>query len=237
MFGMLMGVGVLSALSQQWASEYARQLEEQRIAKAKESAVEVRKALENAILLENSATYDPNITTAGALDSRVLQQAATVAETKSGSAYQITEVDSSSQFGLQNKRVVIAATDDTFVRDDVAALATVGDVIAYTPEDESGVEVFDSSEARREQVDKSFQYLQQAADSVYNFYAEHLRFPTTGEYTTIENLTHLQDVWGNSFIYERGDDYAAPGGDQVGRIKMQTPWGYTRTISLDMNVQ
>jgi hypothetical protein len=235
MFGMLMGVGILSAVTQQWAQKYAQELEEQRLTTAQENAAEIRQAMENTILLEDSATYDADITTAGALDSRVLQQASSTGKTRGGSNVQIKEVSSTTEFGLQNKRIVVTATDDTYVKADVAALADVSAVIAYDPTDNAAVEVFDSSEARRKQVDLSYDYLLQAADSVYGFYAENLRFPTVAEYAQIENLTRLKDVWGNGFTYERGDDYAAPEGDQVGRITMQTPWGYTRTIPLDVN--
>jgi len=230
-----MGVGILSAVSQQWAQKYAEDMEAQRIAKAKESALEIKLALENAILLEDNASYTQNLTTAGSIDSRVLQQASTVGKTRGGADYTINEVNSTTEFGLQHKRIVVAATDDTYVKSDVTGLVDVSAVIAYNPTDNAAVEVFDSSDPRREQVAKSYSYLLKAADSVYNFYGENLRFPTQAEYTQIETLTRLKDIWGNSFTYERGDDYAAPEGDQVGRIQMQTPWGYTRSIPMDMN--
>lgn len=235
MFGMLMGVGILSAVTQQWAQKYAEDLEAQRIEQAKQSAGEIKLALENAILLEDNASYNADVTTLGNLDDRVLQQASTVGKTRGGSNYQISEVNSTTEFGLQNKRIVVAATDDLYVKSDVAGLVDVSSITAYNPTDNAGVEVFDTSDPRRKQVDKSYEYLLQAADSVYNFYAGNLRFPTIAEYATIENLTKLQDVWGNSFTYQRGDDYGASEGDQVGRIQMQTPWGYTRTIPMDMN--
>lgn len=237
MFGMLIGVGVLSAVSQQWATKYAKTLEEQKIEAAKQNANEISLAMENTILLENSTTYSQDLTASGTVNTRVLQQASTEGKTQGDENYLVKEVDSSVDFGLQNQKIVIAATDDTYIRNDIENLVDVDEVIAYKPTKNQAVEVFDSSIVRKRQVNTSFKYLNQAADSIYNFYAGNLRFPTSAEYDAIFAVTGLKDVWGVPFVYERGDEYAIPDplGDQVARISMETPWGYKRTIQLNMN--
>ncbi|MFT7144836.1 MAG: hypothetical protein ACI9TY_001824 [Alphaproteobacteria bacterium] len=228
MFGMLMGVAVFSASMNHWAKREIVDIDEANRISNREKAIEIKKALENAMLTENIDSENPYS------EDFTMQRAqkflsGSTGKTRSGDDAVLSTVHDSGSFKTSNKKIMIAVTDDQLVRDDVGGLAGAEAMKDYNST-EGSVVMFDSESIRLEQIKESKQRLQREVSQIYVSYTTYgYKFPTTDEYKSqINAATGNKDVWGQSFKYDRKSD-------KLVILSFTTPWGYTYKTKLDMN--
>jgi len=230
MYGMLIGVAVFSTAVSHWAKQDMLKMEEQRIKTEKSHAQDIRNALESAILVENvndvsySEVYD--LGRAQGFLSR------STGRTRTGADVQLTGQDSTTEFGRQNRRIAITASDDTFLRDEVSALGDADALSSYSAQKDQSLEVFDTSKVRTRQIKQSEQILNMEASQLYRYAMENnYTFPpdqATYE-ASINNITNFKDVWGADFTY-----VPSSANPTSATIYFVTPWGVSRSIIVTM---
>ncbi len=223
MFGLLMGLTLFSSNIGIYADRELEKLEERRMALEQARAQDVRQALEYSILAEGtefSADLD-------------LNRALTYAEgagvrTRGGQDLHVVVREGKEEYGLRSKQALITMSDDPLLRAQMEQLADGQALQDFAGPSDRNVVLFDSSAARREQVETSIARLEQVAEIVYGFYANELRMPYKDEYIDeIEGQLSLTDTWGRPFDYFYLED-------DFGQLEFTTPWGYTHSHDLDL---
>ena len=219
MFGMLMGVTVLSSLMQHWAKKELERIEQERQEIASESAEDVKRAIENKILTENIDSGE-GYNTFFDINNLKGNLGASTGQTRSGQDIQITTTSSSGRYNDTSQRIVISASDDAFERQKAADQSDLSGVEAVT--------VIDTTDIRQQQIERSKEHLEMEASQLFRYYiSNEYKFPTGSEYKLFNDKTGLKDVWGQNFKYEKKNNKKA-------KISFTTPWGYTFAKSLSM---
>lgn len=224
MFGMLAGLAIFSSMMAYQARKDILEAEQRKLEQQQEEAEDLMEALENALLTETSATYSADLT----LDRA--QNFATMAsgKTRAGSDITFNQQDSETAYSLDHQRVAITTSDDTLLQNTVSGLTDADAIAGYDAGDSQAVAVFDSKATREQQMDLSYQFMENQATLVYQFYAGNLRFPNSTEYDDLAAISGLTDVWGGAFSYTYISDTSA-------RLTFTTPWGHTQTINMNFN--
>lgn len=243
MFGMLAAIGAVSVASQYYARQDLMKSEQERMAREQQQADRLAYGVEMAVMMETAATYNASVTAAGSLAQRVLQASEGLGITASGSNVVISSFGSTVQGSLTNEQVVIAASDDLFMQQEVSAISSVTDVNAMGMRQNSGVAVADTTAVRRRQLDMCRERREMLASAIYNFFATDavFRMPTLAEYNTLATQYGLNtDFWGCTFLYYRGDEagYTGPSCTTdctgVAQVGFRAPWGATYFQTLDL---
>tara|TARA_R110000868_G_scaffold218576_2_gene469326 strand:- start:251767 stop:252498 length:732 start_codon:yes stop_codon:yes gene_type:complete len=228
MFGMLLGVAVFSGAMNHWAKRELLNIDEANEQSNRNKAVEIKRALENAMLTENvdgDNSYSNDFT----LQRAQKFLSGTTGKTRSGDDALLTTANDSGSFKTSNKKILITVTDDMATRDEVGGIAGADAMIEYNKADGSVV-MFDSESVRLEQIKESKTRLQSEVSQIYRAYTTYgYKFPSTEQYRTQVNAaTGNKDVWGKLFDYDRKND-------KLVILSFTTPWGYTYKTKLDMN--
>lgn len=222
LFGMLAGVAIFSASMRSQAQIQTKRIYEEQAARAAETADTYRRAVEGALMAETNADF-------GNLDTARINQYVSKSVgggTRSGDDVAWGAIDMSNSYNGTNigssQRVMIAATDDDYVRAEVASLAAGGNANTMAQNsltDREDVLTIDTSNIRQKQIQATLSNMNKQAEVLYGFWAENGRFPTVLEYNTnIDPKTDLRTFWGDPIIYVFTND------DEV-RLRATTPWG------------
>jgi hypothetical protein len=230
MFGVLAALSIFSTMLAQWAKEDLKQLQSEKLKRQQAHSEDIKEAIEIAILSENSNIAGNNYSQTYDVGRAQGFLSSSNNTTRGGAAIQIQEVDSSQVQDIQNKRIAISSSDDTFLRTDVAGLANEDAIAAYDSGLDGAMATIDTEALRNQQVKHSRQLLEKEASLLYTFFTENSRFPANqGEYDTdINALTNYKDTWGNDFTYTYASDTEAT-------LGFTTPWGKSFNVRVDMN--
>ncbi len=230
MFGVLAALTIFSTMLSQWAREDLKNLQAEKLQNQQKHSQDFKEALEIAILSENSNTAGNNYSQTYDLSRAQGFLSASTNTTRSGAAVQIREVDSSQVQDIQNKRIAITSSDDTFLRSDVGGLANESAIANYDGGIDKALATVDTEALRNQQVKHSRQLMEKEASMLYTFFTENSRFPATqAEYDSgVNNLTGYKDTWGNDFVYTYASDTEAT-------LSFTTPWGKSFNVRVDMN--
>lgn len=232
MFGMLMGVAMFSSVAKYQAEKRLETAGSYRSAQEQKKAEDVRLALENAILTENiednSVRFgdDLNIDRARSFLTR------STGKTKSGQEYTLKQQESRGALGADGQRVLITTSEDEFTREAVDKVGSAGAMTDFEQAEGESLAVFDSNAVRARQVKQSIEYLRMEESQIYRFWGSNdYKFPDSQqEYEDkVNSMTRLKDAWGQTFTYSRESDTKA-------RLSFETPWGYKKSIKLDMDL-
>lgn len=224
MFGILIGLSVFSAVASKRAAMELKKVERERVENERKTVEDLRLALESAIMTETSATYSTDLDLTRAKPYSSL----TSGKTRGGANIQFNVKDSDTVLGLQNKRALITATDDSLLQNEIAAVGTASAQATYASSKSQPVELVDTAAIRQKQVDLSRQNAETEAAQIYLYYATNLQFPTSVQYDTINERTRMKDYWGADFTYSRQTS-------QTATLEFTTPWGYTYTMNLSLD--
>jgi hypothetical protein len=225
LFGLILGMGVFSALSMQWAKQALTHYQEEQVKRAKENATDVAKGMNFAILTENQQTYSDNYD----LD-RARKYSNSSGRTQGGQDFMVTsrEDENRESFGQKASTIAVTGSDDTLLRSQMHRMETAKQILNEKTGNNQAVAVYDTSMARDRQIRTSNERMETLAEQVYAFYAARHRFPTDSEFTTLQGTFSVRDVWGNDFVYKQD-----PSG-QKGILSFTTPWNYTQSLNLSL---
>lgn len=225
MFGMLISVTVLSGLAQYWSQEELKRIENQKQNRISEKAEDIKKAIENKILTENTngkETYQ----TFFSIDTLKGNLTSSTGKTRSGKDIHIASEKRTGKYGETGSRIRISASDDAFKTQKLEENAT--DALNLSGTDTT-IEVVDTSTIREKQVKQSKEYLEMESSQIFRYYASHnFAFPSESAYKELNTQTHFKDAWGKPFTYRKVNHKKAI-------IGFTTPWGYrfTKTLSME----
>ena len=230
MFGVLAALSIFSTMLAQWAKEDLKTLQAEKLKKQQEHSADIKEALEIAILSENTNTFGNNYSQTYDISRAQGFLSSSNNTTRSGAAVQMREVDSSQVQDLQNKRIAITTSDDTFLRSDVGSLGNETAIAGFDGGIDQALATIDTEALRNQQVTHSRQLLEKEASMLYTFFTENSRFPANqAEYDSgVNNLTGYKDTWGNDFVYTYASDTEAT-------LGFTTPWGKNFNVRVDMN--
>ena len=223
MFGLLMGVTLLSGVMQHWAKKELERIEGQQSELAQEKADDMKLAVENMILTENVESGEGYGTffSADALKAHLTNS---TGQTRSGDTLDVSSYNRTGNFGETGQRLVITSSDDAFERQKIREQG----MEAGAENKEDGLAVIDTTDIRQKQIVQSKEYLEMEASQLFRSYISGgYEFPETSAYKDFNRNTGLKDSWGQSFKYERKTPKKAV-------LSFTTPWGYTFKKSLSM---
>lgn len=230
MFGVLGALTIFSTMLAQWAKEDLKTLEREKLQRQQAQSEDIKNAIEIAILSENSNTAGNNYSDTYDMTRAQGFLSSSSNNTKGGAAVQLQEVDSSMVQNVQNKRIAITASDDTFLRTEVGALGSEAAIAAYDSGKGQAFATVDTEALRNKQVTLSRQRLEKEASTLYTFFTRTGRFPLdqTEYMDDVNALTDYKDVWGNDFNYTYVSDTQAT-------LSFTTPWGKSVNVRVNMD--
>lgn len=225
MFGLVMGMGIFSALSLQWARNELTNYQKLQAERAQNNANDIAKGLDFAILTENQNSYSDNYDL-----ERARQYSNSDARTRGGQQYMVEsrEEETRERYGQRASTVAITASDDTLLRSQIHRTDNAEQILLTKTGPNQGMAVYDTSTARDRQVRTSNERMENLAEQMYAFYAAQKRFPTDSEFTTLLGTFPVKDVWGNAF------DYTPDKTGQKGTLSFTTPWNYSQSLNLNL---
>lgn len=225
MFGLILGMGVFSALSLQWSKQALQRYEQQQLARARANSQDVVQGLDFAILTETGNTYRDEYDL-----ERARPYSNSTARTVGGQDYMVTarEDENRESFGKKATTVAVTGSDDTLLRSRMYRTGDAEEILRTRTGDKQAVTTYDTSLARDRQVRTTNERMEVLAEQVYAFYAGKKRFPTDNEFQALRNTFDVRDAWGREFIYTVTED------GQKGTLSFTTPWDYTQTLKLGL---
>ena len=230
MFGLLAGVAIFSATLRAKAELELQRIEKAQAERRAEETTALRRAVENALMTETSAT-------AGTLPVDRIRAAASkqLGKTRGGQDLVMGKINTNT--ALSGERIIITNSDDAFVRKGVSALDGNSSSSMATSDltNREDVITIDTAGIRAKQVDISMQNMRAASELVYAWYANpvnDLKFPDNATYTNNiannPNAPAPKDFWGNNFTYTKTND-------QFATLSFTPPWGGTAyTLKMDL---
>lgn len=230
MYGLLMGVAILSTLSKYQAQKSLEDAEKRQKEQQHKSAQNVKNAFENAILTENIADGSLEFSQEATLDRARAFLTGGTGKTSSGGDYTLNQKEGEEVLGLKNQKVFIGSSDDQFVNEKVSKIGSAEEVSELNINKQTAIAVFDSEAARTKQIEQSTEYLRMEESQIYRYWgSNNYSFPKSqNEYEeTINKMTGLKDVWGQTFKYTYITKNKA-------KLSFTSPWGFEKVITLDM---
>lgn len=225
MFGLLMGIMVLSVISARLAQKDLVTLQARQAERAKRQAEDTVKALEFSALTETRQTYSEEFT----LDRAKANMARATGTTRGGQEYILNakQDEQGGAFGSTDTKVAVTASDDTLLRAKVYQTGSADGIAKLGDKPNQPVAVLDTGGIRQRQVLTSQRSMEALAEQVYAFYAGHMRFPTSSEFNDLQAKFPYVDAWGGTFDY-------TPISDEKATLEFTTPWNYTQTMPLSL---
>ena len=224
MFGMLVGMSVLSVMSSYQARKELDKLQKVQAERAARSAEDTVKALEFAAMTETRSTYSEDFT----MERAKANMAMATGKTRGGEEYVLNAQQETEEgrFGMDDQKIAVTASDDTLLRAKVYQTGSAAD-LDQLANSTSQVATFDSGVVRDRQVRSSHKAMEALAEQIYAFYAGHGRFPSDSEFAELRAKFPYVDAWGGAFDYIRTSD-------SVGALEFTTPWNYTQSLNLSL---
>ena len=224
LFGMLAGISLFSGAVRVNAELELKRIHDQQAKRQQEETHSLRRAVENALLSETSATF-------GNIDANRLKALTSygTGQTRGGQDIAVGSITRNS--AIKSQRMIVSASDDALVRSEISNLATDGDNAAAAASDlnkRTDVTSVDTTTIRLRQLEVSNINMRVQSDLIYDYWSRHGALPTVGQYNTeIAAVSNLKDFWGNDFTYNlAATNYAI--------LTYTTPWGQIVPLAIDV---
>lgn len=232
MYGLLLGVAMLSTLSKYQAEKALEQAKVEQKKRQNAQVEGIKQAFENAILTENVAEGSLEFSADATMDRAQAFLTGTSTQTTSKEAITLNQREGESHLGINSQKVFITNSDNEFTKEKVERIFSASEVSKLNLNNQSEIAVFDSEEARLRQIKQSTEYLRMEQSQIYRFWGSNdYSFPKSqNEYEEkVNRMTGLKDVWGQTFKYTYITKNKA-------KISFTSPWGFEKSITLDMDL-